>query len=172
MPAQPLWFLRLPAIRATVSRLEGPVLDRAAIEDLFGVRRRQAIALLHRFGGYQAGRTFLVERTSLLRQLEALESGAEFLAERSRRRRVAEDVEEARRQLPAKRVRIEAGPETFRRQLGDLPGVELAAGQLRIRFAGTADLLRQLLELAMAIQNDYERFRALCEGEESVGVDT
>ena len=37
-----------------------PFLDRPAIERLFGLRRRQSITLMHRLGGYQVGKTFLV----------------------------------------------------------------------------------------------------------------
>jgi hypothetical protein len=48
-------------------------------------------------------------------------------------------------------------------KLSDLPpGVQLRAGELRIEFHGTEDLLRQLFELSQAIVNDYERFEELC----------
>jgi hypothetical protein len=38
-----------------------------------------------------------------------------------------------------------------------------AAGQLRIEFHGTEDLLRQMFELSQAIANDYEKFEEICE---------
>jgi hypothetical protein len=164
LPAQPAWLLQLPAIRAAISALDLPVLDRAALEEVFGVRRRRAIELLHRFGGYQAGKTFLIERTSLLRQLEALEAGGDFRHEQSRRRRFVEDLECAKAALRAKAVPI-AAP----RAAPELPGVHLRPGELRIEFRGTEDLLRQLLELAMTIQSDYGRFQAICDGEDSEG---
>ena len=158
LPAQPTWLLQLPAIRAAVSALEAPVLDRAAIEEIFGVRRRRAIELLHRFGGYQSGKTFLVDRASLLRQLEALEAGGEFRQERSRRQRLSEDLKQAKASLRARAVPIPPP------QAGALPStVDLRPGELRITFHGTQDLLRQLLELAMAIQDDYERFEEMCQ---------
>jgi hypothetical protein len=47
--------------------------DRAVIEQIFGLKRRQAIELLHQFGGYQAGRTFLLDRVRLLEALRSLE---------------------------------------------------------------------------------------------------
>ena len=72
MPAKPEWLLRLPDIRAELEHLDVPVVDRAGIERIFGLKRRRAIELLHQFGGYQAGRTFLVERRGLLQALEAL----------------------------------------------------------------------------------------------------
>lgn len=142
--------------------MESPVIDRACVEALFGVRRRRAIELMHRFGGYQAGKTFFLDRTSLLRQLEAIGAGAPFRQERTRRRRLAEELERARRALPGKAVRIAAPAEVFDRHLEDLPGVRLGRGELRIEHAGAEDLLRRLLELAMAIQNDFERFEEIC----------
>jgi hypothetical protein len=158
MPAQPVWLLRLPAIRAELAGLSAPVLDRASIETVFGVGRRRAIELLHQFGGYLAGKTFLVDRASLLRQLEALEAGGDFRRERSRRRRLSDDLDRAKAALRARAVPIPAPRRAF-----ELPlGVQLRPGELRIDFRGTEDLLRQLLELAMAIQNDHERFEALC----------
>jgi hypothetical protein len=127
------------------------------IEAAFGVRRRRAIELMHRFGGYQAGKTFLVDRASLFRQLEALEAGGDFRQERSRRRLLSENLEQAKAVLRAKAVPIPAP-----RVKLDLPGVRILPGELRIQFQGTEDLLRQLLELAMAIQDDYGRFDEIC----------
>lgn len=161
MPAQPAWLLRLPTIRAIISACSAPVLDRAAIEEIFGVRRRRAIELLHHFGGYQAGKTFLVDRASLLRQLEALEAGGDFHHERSRRRRVADELDLLRRAARARTVPITGA--AAGRQLDDLPGIQLRPGELRIRFQGTEDLLRRLLELAMAIESDVDRFREICD---------
>ncbi len=160
LPAQPAWLLQLPTIRAAISALEAPVLDRSMIEEIFGGRRRRAIELLHRFGGYQAGKTFLVDRASVLRQLEALEAGGEFRQERARRRRLSEDLERAQAALRARAVPIPAPQD-----IGGLPdGAHLRPGELRIAFRDTKDLLQQLLELALAIQDDYQRFDEMCRG--------
>jgi hypothetical protein len=39
-------------------RIATPVLDRAALEKLFGLGRRQTIRLMSTFGGHLAGKTF------------------------------------------------------------------------------------------------------------------
>ena len=57
MPAKPVWLLRVPEIIEEVRCLEAPVVDRAMLEPMFSVRRRQAIDLMQRVGGYQCGRT-------------------------------------------------------------------------------------------------------------------
>ena len=51
MPAKPLWLLHVPEIVSQLESFNVPVLDRAMIERLFGLGRRRAIELLHRFGG-------------------------------------------------------------------------------------------------------------------------
>ena len=119
---------------------------------------------MHQFGGYQAGKTFLIERGSLLLALKALESGEQFARESARKTRLVEDLERTRLALPGRRVRIQASEDAYNRRLAELPGVSLRPGELRIEFHGTEDLLRQMFELAQAIQNDYRRFEEICEG--------
>ena len=86
-------MLHLPRIIEELRRLPVPVLDRAVIEKLFGLKRRQAIQLLDRFGGYQAGRTFLLDRQELVEQLEAIRDGETFRYEQRRRRRLVAALE-------------------------------------------------------------------------------
>ena len=81
MPAKAEWVLRLPEIRAELERIEAPVVDRSVIEGLFGLKRRRAIELMHQFGGYQAGRTFLVDRLWLLTRLSAFEGEGDYHVE-------------------------------------------------------------------------------------------
>src|SRR5437879_10090368 len=60
MPAKAEWLLRLPEILAALRVLDIPVVDRAAMQRLFGFRRRRAIQFMHELDGYQAGHSFLV----------------------------------------------------------------------------------------------------------------
>ena len=162
MPANPEWLLRLPEIRAEVQRLAVPVVDRSGIERIFGLKRRRAIELMHEFGGYQAGRTFLVERQGLLRTLEALQSQDGYLAERRRRERLLDFVEASREHWLATQVRIPVRPATARPSLDRLaPGVHLAPGVLSIEFVQPVDLLEKLYGLAQAITHDFEKFEGL-----------
>ena len=166
MPAKPEWLLRLPEIRAELEHLEVSVVDRAMIERIFGLKRRRAIELLHQFGGYQAGRTFLVERRGLLQALEALESEDGYV-ERRRRERLRDVVEAFREHLLATQVRISVRPAKSRPSLDRLvPGVHLAPGMLSIEFLQPIDLLEKLYALAQAIAHDFERFEGLLPGGE------
>jgi hypothetical protein len=159
MPAKARWLLRVPEIVAELSALDVPVVDRAVCERLFGLRRRRAIDLIRSFGGYQAGRTFLVDRPKLIAQLEQIRDGADFKTEWRRKERLAERLDAIRRLQTAARIAIAVEPETLRRRLPDLPsGVSLAAGELHIQFQSPEELLAKLFALAQAIANDYEAF--------------
>jgi hypothetical protein len=167
MPQLPLWYRRLPEIRAQL-RTPGapPFLDRAAVEKLFRVSRRQAIRLLGAAGGYQAGKTFLVERHVLLDFLDGCEKSGAAPTARARQQRVAAALHEVANHAAAQRVQVPAPPDVFRRRPADLPaGIELVApGKLQISYRGAEDLLACLVELAAAATNDFPAFRELYEG--------
>jgi hypothetical protein len=168
MPAKALWLLKIPEIVSLLETFDVPVVDRAIIERLFGLRRRRAIELLHRFGGFQAGRTYLIDRHVLIGQLRRLADGDELQRESRRRERLGQTVEQLRRQQSAARVQIAVTPDVFSRKLSDLsPGVALESGHLHISFSCTEDLLGKLFELSQAATNDFDRFRAATETAES-----
>ena len=160
MPDYPSWIERVPHIRATLEAPTAPpFLDRAAIEQLFGLRRRQAIALLGRCGGYQLGRTFLVSRESLLAFVREPSRATLQHQVQARRQRVREALEETGE--PAARARgqqpIPVAPRSLPYRADALPaGVQLMPGQLTLRFATAEQLLSQLYEVAQILLHDYE----------------
>jgi hypothetical protein len=157
-------LLQLPTILEELGALPCPVIDRAVVEKLFQVGRRRAIELLHAFGGFQAGKTFLVDRQRLIGRLEAIRDSAEFQEEHLRRVRFTEELDRVRKLAPGKKIQIASAPDVRDRRLADLPaGIHLNPGELRIEFFGTEDLLRHLFELSQAILNDYKRFQEIVE---------
>jgi len=165
MPAKPDWLLRLPEIRVELEHLDVPVVDRAVIERIFGLKRRRAIELLHQFGGYQAGRTFLLDRVRLLEALQSLESREDYTAEKRRRERLRDVVEASREHLLATRVRIPVRAAVVRPCLDRLaPGVLRMPGMLSIECRHPIELLEKLYGLAQAISHDFERFEELLPG--------
>jgi hypothetical protein len=161
MPIKKTWLLRLPEIRAELTAMEVPVVDRAVFERVFGVRRRRAIQLLHHFGGWQSGRTFLVDRLAVLRQLEPIEASAEFALEVQRRQRLVDFLERLRRSRAGARVVIAVEPVHNGTRLPDR--VQLDCGSLRVDFADVHDLLAKLSAISQAAANDFEGFRAAAE---------
>jgi hypothetical protein len=134
------------------------------MERLFDLRPRQAIELLHRLGGYQAGKTFLVDRHVLIQNLCQLAAGKDFEWEHRRKERLDGAIDRLRRYQTAARVRIPVSVDVFSHKMADLPaGVAMQPGELHIAFSGTEDLLAELFELAQAASNDCDRFCAAAE---------
>jgi hypothetical protein len=166
MPAKAQWLLRVPEILAELSLLDVPVVDRAVCERLFRLRRRRAIDVIRCFGGYQAGRTFLLDRPKLIAQLEQIRDSPDFKLEWRRKERLAERLDAIRRLQAGARVAIAVAPETLSQRLPDLPdGVGLSPGALHIRFQSPEELLSKLFALAQAIANDYAAFEKRTSGE-------
>jgi hypothetical protein len=161
MPAEPLWLLRIPEIIDELSALPAPVVDRSVIERAFGVRRRRAIHLLGWFGGYQVGRTFVIEREALLRQLREIASGERFRFEKRRHEKLAEGLERVRKHREAARVRFPAPAPAESPAPAGLPsGVSLGCGRLTIEFANVQELLGKLYGIAQSAAEDFSGFEA------------
>src|SRR6185295_7622278 len=154
MPRKPEWLQNVTPAIEQLQAFSAPVIDRGTLEKLLQVRRREAIRLMHRFGGYQSSRTFLIDRVSLLEQLEAIEKGETYQDEKKRRERLQASLKP--------RKTILAAPDVWERQLDELPpGTRFTTGLLEIEFENAEQLLERLFELAQAIHNDYERFDQL-----------
>jgi hypothetical protein len=164
MPAKASWLLHVPEIVEQLELFKVPVVDRAIIEVVFGLGRRQAIEFLHRFGGYQAGRTFLIDRQLLINGLRRLMDGEEFQNEVLRKQRLNQSIDELRRSRAGARVEIPVRPEMLTGKVAGLSaGIALKPGHLHIQFVSTEDLLCKLVELSQAAANDFDRFRGLTE---------
>lgn len=166
MPVKAEWLLRVPEILAELRVLDVPVLDRAAIQRLFGFRRRRAIQFMHAEGGYQAGHSFLVDRMRLITQLEVLQNGNGFHQESQRRVRLEETVERIRRHAVAARVKIPVEPAVLDMRIHALPaGIRLAPGCLSVAFRDPQELLQRLFALSQAMANDFEGFERMVAAE-------
>jgi hypothetical protein len=163
MPDQPTWIEAVPQILATLEAPgTPPFLDRPAVEALFDVRRRQAIHLLRRCGGYQIGKTFLVPRETVVRFLREPQRWRAAEEEKGRFARVACALGEARTELQQRRIPIPAQTETLAMEFAGLPsGIRLETGQLVIQFARPVELLEKLFALSQAFANDYESFERI-----------
>jgi hypothetical protein len=108
--------LKIPEIVTMLESFDVPVVDRAIIESLFGLRRRRAIELLHRLGGYQTGKTFLVDRHLLIGNLRRLAAGEEFDRESRRKERLGGAIDQLRRYNAGARVSIPVPADVFNRK--------------------------------------------------------
>ena len=165
MPSKPSWLLHIPEIRSMLAEVTLPVIDRAVIQSVFGLGRRQAIELLNRVGGYQAGRTFLVERVRLIEELDKIAASGEYLQEEARHEKLTAALAKFQHTRRAQEVRIDVSPEIFDTHMSMLPNaVHLEPGKLEVEFSGCEDLLTKLFTLAQAAANDYEGFQKASDG--------
>ena len=163
MPRKSEWLERVPSAISELQDFPAPVIDRATVERLLGIRRREAIRLMHRFGGFQAGKTFLIGREELLGCLERLQSGDDWHAEIRRRERLMDKLDRARRETAARRVPIQAERTDVRPATGLSPRIRLVPGKLEVEFDSPEQLLTRLFELAQAIADDVDGFTKLLE---------
>ncbi len=158
MPARPRWFTEIPEIVTVLEAIDTPVIDRAGLERIFRVRRRRATQLMRAFGGYQAGRTYLVDRMRLIAQLREIAGSNAFAFELRRRQRLTESLEAVR---PRRAAAITIGTAA---ELAAPPlppaGVQLSPGTLRIDFNQPIDLLQKLFQLSQMITANYDWFEA------------
>ena len=111
MPTRPQWFLHVASALAALRASSALVINRAGLEQLFGVSARTAVRLMNRFGGSQSGRTFLIGREDLIRALEAIQTDEAFTFESRRRQKLIEDLEGVRRDLRSRHVKLPVAPE-------------------------------------------------------------
>ena len=161
MPAEPQWLLRLPEIIEELAAMDAPVVDRSVIERAFGVRRRRAIYLLGRFGGYQVGRTFVVRREALLEALRRMAAGERFDYEKQRHERLADGLDRIRKQRRAAAVTVPVeNPAPDMTPAGLPAGVRLEPGRLTVEFRGVEELLGKLYGVAQSAAGDFAAFEA------------
>ena len=162
MAAKSRWWSDIPNIIEQLSAINTPVIDRAACECLFAVRRRRAIDLMQRFGGYRSGNTVLLDRLELIRQLEEVNNAPEVEQERRRKKHLAEELSKLEKHRRAAAVRIDVSPRAYDCTVADLPtGISFAPGKLVVQYNSVEELLARLFELAQAAANDYDRFAAV-----------
>ena|SRR5579862_7622673 len=167
MPAQVSWYLRVPEIVAQLhTPTAPPFLDRQAVENLFRLRRRQAIRLMGLCGGYQVGKTFLVDRSSLLYYLDRLTRAGLVDEALTRKRRVSDALNESVNFIAAQQTRIRIDSDSLDRPAVALPpAIELVApGKLQISYDSAADLLARVAELAAAAADDFPLFQKMVGG--------
>jgi hypothetical protein len=153
------WIPLVPAALTALRQMTAPVVDRTTLETLLKIQRRTAIRLLHQLGGQQLGKTLLIPREQLIRELEAY---------------LPRDAEELPARTPSQIRRLHREAESFRfpdvrgverRTVDELPAaVQLGLGRLTIEVADLRDLCAQLWVLLETCKDDWEGVEKRLEG--------
>ena len=167
MPKAPIWYRRLPEILDQLGAPGAPpLMDRAAVEQLFGVSRRQAIRILNVAKGYQVGKTFIVETSELAKFLNGIEQSGAGREVRVRKQRIAAALNEVANYAEAQRVEIRPRSEALIHKTSHPPSAFelIGPGKLQISYDDPEDLLARIVELASAAASDFPAFRRLYGG--------
>ncbi len=174
MPAQPSWHARAAQIRRDLDRLAVPVLDRAAVEQLFGIERRTAQRLLRTLDGHVSSQVAVVTRASVIAMLDRLLAGKPVPAEAARKERLADALASLAQEAIPRTTAIEAVPApppgdgwpegvavsapVAASGSGPESGSESALGSLQIAFSTPEELLGRILALTEQAAEDYAGF--------------
>jgi hypothetical protein len=167
MNAYPSWIQRIPEMIEALALAGTERIDRQAAERLFELRATAAKALLRRLGAELCGHALVISRARLMARLrEALEH-PDWKWEAERRRAIRHRVQ-ATRPEPSRRSVVPVTGEFCKTldqmSVPELPAtIELLPGTVTIRCRNMAHLLEQLVQLAKALDNDYETLQRLIE---------
>lgn len=155
MPDNPTYIHKLEGILAEARAPKPiPFLRRRDIEALFGLKKRQAINLMHRIGAVRVSSELAVEQRDLVRWLERMISDPSVALEQRRHDAVIERIVELKAETAARAIKIVL-PE--RKPSVDLPdGVSLEPGLLTIAFDNEQQLLERLFLLARVLATQPE----------------
>jgi hypothetical protein len=126
-----------------------PFFRRRDIEALFGLKKRQAVNLMHRIGAIRVSRELAVDQCDLIRWLEQVLSDPSVAIEQCRHQRVIDRIVDLKAETAARARKIVL-PDP--KPAGDLPeGVSLQPGLLSISFQNDQQLLERLFLLARVL---------------------
>ncbi|MBM3729099.1 MAG: hypothetical protein FJW40_27200 [Acidobacteria bacterium] len=173
MNAYPSWIHRIPEMIEALALAGAERIDRRLVETLFDLRRSAAKELLRRMGAGLCGHSLVISRGLLMARLREAYEHPGYRWEVERHERVERLIHESR--AGHRRHTVIAIDENDRRRLAvqnvaGLPeSIRLAPGQLLINFAGMEDLLRQLMLLLQACDNDFETLATLTQPPPRIG---
>jgi hypothetical protein len=150
MPDKPSYLHRLSSILAEAQTPKPiPFFRRCDIEALFGLKRRQAINLMHTIGAIRVSNEIAVSQSDLVFWLESMVHNPARIRELRRQERVIDRIVELKAETAARAVKIILpDPSTS----VDFPaGVTLDPGILTITFDSEQQLLERLFLLARVL---------------------
>jgi hypothetical protein len=173
------WLPRGSEILEILERMKSQQLDRAAIEDLFELQRRQALTLMKEAGAVEDAGQFLVDRTSLLawtrrtyeNEMHHLERRKSIRDALSQSQAEVQAIREALHREGRAAVRFRIVDEVLAASCATLPpGVQIAPGCVTVVATDGDPHQRALVAcgalfaLGTAIANDFAGFEALLNG--------
>jgi hypothetical protein len=150
MPDKPSYIHKLAGI-LDEARTPKPIpfFRRRDIEALFGLKKRQAVNLMHRIGAIRVSRELAVDKRDLVAWLEQLIDDPSVAIEQRRHERVIDRIVELKAETAARAVKIVLPDPKPSVELPD--GVSLQPGLLTISFENDQQLFERLFLLARVL---------------------
>ena len=150
MPKPSDWTPLIPHALQQLRAMRSKVIDRGTLEQLLKIHRRTAIRLMHQLGGERAGKTFLVDREHLIRELEA------FLPSDSLSYPPRLSSQVWRLHAEADQFRFPSVHALERRTVHQLPEtIQIMPGKLTLETTNLRDLCAQLWILLETCKDDW-----------------
>ena len=160
MPDNPTYIHKLEGILAEARAPKPiPFFRRRDIEALFGLRKRQAVNLMHRIGAVRVSRELAVEQRGLVRWLEQRISDPAVAVEQRRHAAVIGRIVELKAETAARAIKIVLPDRASSLDLPD--GVSLQPGLLTLSFDNEQQLLERLFLLARVLATQPELLSSL-----------
>jgi hypothetical protein len=160
MPDNPTYIHKLAGILAEArSPKPIPFFRRRDIEALFGLKKRQAINLMHRIGAIRVSRELAVDKRDLIAWLEQMIEDPSVAIEQRRHERVIDRIVEFKAETAARAIKIVLPDPKPSVELPE--GVSLQPGLLTISFESEQQLLERLFLLARVLATQLELLKSL-----------
>jgi hypothetical protein len=168
MPATPLWIHRLADAIPALEAFPHELVDRRALEEVFGVGKWTAWRIMRQCGATEgAGGALVCRREALVERLRRFQDDRRFAPEIARRERVERYLDGMLQYATRKHkviARDSAAEQLLGTRFSQLPaGIDLQPGELRIQFTGTEDFLQKFGAVVYALHNDFERISEFLE---------
>lgn len=155
MPDNPTYIHQLEKILAEARTPKPiPFFRRRDIEALFGLKKRQALNLMHRVGPIRVSSELAVEQRELVRWLKSMIDDPAVATEQRRHVAVIGRIVELKAETAARAIKIVLPDQTPKIDLPD--GVSLRPGRLTVDFANEEQLLERLFLLARVLATQPE----------------
>jgi hypothetical protein len=160
MPDHPTYIHKLASILAEArSPKPIPFFRRRDIEALFGLKKRQAVHLMHRIGAVRVSRELAIPQRDLVSWLEEMLANPAVLHEQRRHETVIGRIVELKAETAARAIKIVL-PEGV--SSTEIPaGVFFQPGVLTVAFHSQEELLERLFLLARAFANNPQLLQSI-----------
>lgn len=158
MPRKPDWYANFESILERLSTLHNEQITRQAVEEIFGVKKTEAVRIMRVAGGWTAGKSMFVLGTALILYVESRRG--EVKKERKRRSAIAQTVATEASITPARYSTFKLPPVP---NFDELTDISFEAGALRVGYVSFEDLMVKLVSLSKAMLHQADRFQEIVE---------